>query len=90
MRISRELLVNELTEIVSNIEVWIKELENPKYSNLKKDGTIEESFVYEQCENGTPLMSPFISVCDIEDLNVQQLRAELIFLAHKLEALATS
>ena len=90
MKISRELAIKELCEIINNLNGWKKELENPKYMNIKDDGSIEEEFCYDQSEDGKPLINPLVSVSDMEDVQIQQLRSELIYCAHKLEALATS
>ena len=59
---------------------WIQELKEPR---IMKDG--QEVLVYP--ENEIP---PFLSVADVGSIPVDQLRAELVVAAAKLESLAST
>lgn len=78
MQVSREYALNELDGAKKAIGLWIKELKTP--SRLLPDGTSVPIY-----QDGVPVG---LSVSSVEGIPTDQLRAELLALSGKLEALA--
>lgn len=79
MQVSREYALAELKAVRDAIESWIREMENPAAIG---PGGNEIPFY----PDGVP---PGLSVADVEGVPEVQLRAELMAIAGKLEALAS-
>jgi hypothetical protein len=79
MNVSRELAIQEMKGVISLLEQWIGELEDPRV--MKGDMEVQ---LYPE---GVP---PFLSVLDIKSIPIPQLRAELAVAAAKLEAIAST
>ena len=79
MQVSREFAIKELEAVRDGLAAWIKDLDAPM--GLTSDGS-ETPFYPE----GVPVS---LSVAELEGIPVSQLRAELLAMAAKLEALAS-
>jgi hypothetical protein len=80
MQVSREFLLEELKLTVKQLKAWIKDIEDPMEAHPGGG----ESRVYPE---GVPMS---ISIADLEGIPENQLRAELMVMAGKLEALAAT
>jgi hypothetical protein len=80
MQVSREFLLSELRLVRETLDGWIRDIEKPM--QVHPGGG--ESPIY---PNGVP---PSVSIVDLEGIPEQQLRAELMAMAGKLEALAVT
>ena len=78
MQVSREYALKELIAVRDGLDAWIRDLTNP--TGLTPDGG-ETPFYPE----GVPVS---VSVSELEGIPVSQLRAELMHMAAKIEALA--
>lgn len=81
MEISREMAVRELEQARKDLTAWIKELRNPTLMSNK--GEEKPEFPKGKIPKG-------LSVSAFKAIPVNQLRAELIATAAKLEALAST
>jgi hypothetical protein len=80
MQVSREYVLKELALSRDILSAWLKDIENPMQAHPGGG----ESLVY---PDGVPLS---LSVAELEGIPENQLRAELMAIAGKLEALATT
>lgn len=78
MQVSREYALKELAAVHEGLGAWIRDLDVPMA--IAKDGS-EVPFYPE----GVPVST---AVAELEGIPVSQLRAELLHMAAKLEALA--
>lgn len=83
MEISREMAIRELEQVRKDLTAWIKELRSPTVMYEGVDGSREEP----EFPNGIP---KGLSVSALKSIPVNQLRAELVAIAAKLEALAST
>lgn len=81
MKVSREYAIGELESVRKTLSDWIRELKVP--STLDHEGKAVKLYG----EDGPP---KGLSVESVEGIPVDQLRAEIIAIAGKLEALATA
>ena len=81
MEISREMAIRELEQARKDLTAWIKELRNPTLMDATK-GKEKPEF-----PKGIP---KGLSVSSLQSIPVNQLRAELVATAAKLEAIAST
>ena len=80
MQVSREFILEELALTVKQLKAWIKDIDDPTQAHPGGG----ESRIYPE---GVPTS---ISITDLEGIPENQLRAELMAMAGKLEALAAT
>lgn len=78
MQVSREYALKELIAVRDGLDAWIRDLTNP--TGLNPDGSETPFYA-----DGVPVS---VSVVELEGIPVSQLRAELLHMASKIEALA--
>lgn len=79
MQVSREYAVAELKSVVGALSAWVQDLETP--TAVDQNG--HEHPIY---PDGVPVA---LSIAEMEGIPAHQLRAELLAIAGKLEALAS-
>ena len=90
MRVSREVAIKEIEQIRSLLTQWLKDLKEPRALQFSQKQGYVVVDTYDRDASDKLIIPPSIPVHDIDGIPVEQLRAELILCAHKLEALATS
>lgn len=79
MQVSRDYALSELKGVRDTLNEWIETLEDPKYI----DDAGEEKSAYDSIPSGR-------SVADLEAIPAEQLKAELMAIAGRLESLAVT
>lgn len=80
MQVSREFLLEELKLTAKQLKAWIRDIENPM--EVQPGGEVTPMY-----PEGVPTS---VSIADLEGIPENQLRAELMAMAGKLEALAAT